>query len=74
MQTLTMKFGGTSVGSADAIRQAVAITQEAKQEAERVVIIVSAMSGNLCRCGAYGRIKRAVAKAAGDRASTGGGS
>ena len=45
MQTLTMKFGGTSVGSADAIRQAVAITQEAKEEAERVVIIVSAMSG-----------------------------
>ena len=26
--------------------------------------IVSEMSGNYCRCGAYGRIKRAVAKAA----------
>jgi aspartate kinase len=40
-----MKFGGTSVGSADAIRQAVAITQGACDEAERVVVIVSAMSG-----------------------------
>jgi isoquinoline 1-oxidoreductase alpha subunit len=26
--------------------------------------IVSAMTGNLCRCGAYGRIKRAVVRAA----------
>jgi len=26
--------------------------------------IVAAMTGNLCRCGAYGRIKRAVARAA----------
>lgn len=36
--------------------------------------IVSAMTGNLCRCGAYVRIKRAVAKAAEEMASTGGGS
>jgi isoquinoline 1-oxidoreductase alpha subunit len=36
--------------------------------------IVSAMTANLCRCGAYGRIKRAVARAAGEMASTGGGS
>jgi len=26
--------------------------------------IMAAMTGNLCRCGAYGRIKRAVARAA----------
>jgi isoquinoline 1-oxidoreductase alpha subunit len=26
--------------------------------------IVSAMNNNYCRCGAYGRIKRAIAKAA----------
>jgi isoquinoline 1-oxidoreductase alpha subunit len=31
--------------------------------------IVAAMTGNLCRCGAYGRIKRAVARAAGEMAA-----
>jgi isoquinoline 1-oxidoreductase alpha subunit len=31
--------------------------------------IVAAMTGNLCRCGAYGRIKRAVARAAGEMAT-----
>jgi isoquinoline 1-oxidoreductase alpha subunit len=36
--------------------------------------IMSEMSSNLCRCGAYGRIKRAVARAAGEMAATGGGS
>jgi isoquinoline 1-oxidoreductase alpha subunit len=36
--------------------------------------IVAAMTGNLCRCGAYVRIKRAVARAASEMASTGGGS
>ena len=33
--------------------------------------IVSGMSANCCRCGAYGRIKRAVARAAEEMASTG---
>lgn len=33
--------------------------------------IVSAMSNNYCRCGAYGRIKRAVAKAAEHGANSG---
>lgn len=31
--------------------------------------IVSAMNGNLCRCGAYGRIKRAVVRAAAEMAT-----
>ena len=34
--------------------------------------IASGMSKNLCRCGAYGRIKRAVAAAAAQTAETGG--
>ena len=36
--------------------------------------IVSAMNGNYCRCGAYGRIKRAVARAAEQMADSGGNS
>lgn len=36
--------------------------------------IVAVMTGNLCRCGAYGRIKRAVARAAEGMPSAGGGS
>jgi isoquinoline 1-oxidoreductase alpha subunit len=36
--------------------------------------IVAAMNGNLCRCGAYGRIKRAVARAAEGMAELGGNS
>ena len=34
--------------------------------------IVDRMSVNYCRCGAYGRIKRAVRRAAGETASAGG--
>ncbi len=46
MQTLTMKFGGTSVGSVSAIRQAMAIIREAREtQADRVAVIASAMSG-----------------------------
>ena len=45
MRSLIMKFGGTSVGDADAIRQVVAITQQATDEAGDVVVVVSAMSG-----------------------------
>lgn len=44
-RTLVMKFGGTSVGSADALRQAVQIIQDARKEYPRVVVITSAMSG-----------------------------
>ncbi len=45
MATLVMKFGGTSVGSADAIRQAADIVLEQAQAWERLVVVVSAMSG-----------------------------
>lgn len=45
MKTLVMKFGGTSVGSVAAIRQAGAIVQNARADWERVAVIVSAMSG-----------------------------
>ena len=43
--TLVMKFGGTSVGSTDALKSAVQIIQEARDEWARVVVITSAMSG-----------------------------
>lgn len=45
MSTLTMKFGGTSVGSATAIGQAVDIILDQAQDWDRLVIVVSAMSG-----------------------------
>lgn len=44
MNTVTMKFGGTSVGSENAIRNVVTIVQQASQT-RRVVVVVSAMSG-----------------------------
>lgn len=44
-QTLVMKFGGTSVGSAEALRQAAQIIKDARQEFPRVVVVTSAMSG-----------------------------
>ena len=40
-----MKFGGTSVGSAEAIAQVTRILADAYQEAPPVVAVVSAMSG-----------------------------
>ena len=45
MQTLVMKFGGTSVGKAEAIRQSANIVLAAKKDWPRVVVVVSAMSG-----------------------------
>jgi len=44
-QTLVMKFGGTSVGSADALVKAAQIVKDARAEYARVVVITSAMSG-----------------------------
>ncbi|MBI3161723.1 MAG: aspartate kinase [Chloroflexi bacterium] len=44
-KTLVMKFGGTSVGSADALKSAVQIIQDAKRDWARVVVVTSAMSG-----------------------------
>ena len=45
MKTRTMKFGGTSVGSAEAITQVIEIVREAVDQGDRVVIVVSAMAG-----------------------------
>jgi len=45
MTSLIMKFGGTSVGSAEAITQAAAIVLEQTQEWDQLVVVVSAMSG-----------------------------
>lgn len=44
-QTLVMKFGGTSVGSAEALVNAAQIVRDAKQDWARVVVVTSAMSG-----------------------------
>lgn len=44
-KTLVMKFGGTSVGSADALINATQIIRDAKQDWDRVVVVTSAMSG-----------------------------
>jgi len=44
-QTLVMKFGGTSVGSADALTKAIQIIREARAEYPHVAVITSAMSG-----------------------------
>ncbi len=45
MKTLVMKFGGTSVGSAEAIAQSAEIVKAAKSDWPAVAVIVSAMSG-----------------------------
>jgi aspartokinase/homoserine dehydrogenase 1 len=45
MTVLTMKFGGTSVGSVEAIDRAATIVLEQARAWDRVVVVVSAMSG-----------------------------
>jgi bifunctional aspartokinase / homoserine dehydrogenase 1 len=45
MKTITMKFGGTSVGSPEAITNVVQIVHEEIERGNRVVVVVSAMSG-----------------------------
>lgn len=45
MATITMKFGGTSVGSAEAITAAVDAVAHAVQRGDRVLVVTSAMSG-----------------------------
>lgn len=45
MQTITMKFGGTSVGSPEAINNVVNIVAESVAQGSRVIVVVSAMSG-----------------------------
>lgn len=44
-QTLVMKFGGTSIGSTEALIHATQIIQDAGAEWPRVVVVTSAMSG-----------------------------
>ena len=44
-QTLVMKFGGTSVGSVDALKQATQIINDAHEQYPRLVVVTSAMSG-----------------------------
>ncbi len=44
-QLITMKFGGTSVGSSESISNVVSIVQDEVQRGNRVIVVVSAMSG-----------------------------
>jgi aspartokinase/homoserine dehydrogenase 1 len=44
MSLIVMKFGGTSVGSAERIRQAATIVHQHAQRGEEVVVVVSALS------------------------------
>ena len=44
-KTLVMKFGGTSVGSADALMKATQIVKDVRTDFARVVVVTSAMSG-----------------------------
>lgn len=44
MSLIVMKFGGTSVGSAERIRQAATIVHQHAQRSEEVVVVVSALS------------------------------
>jgi aspartokinase/homoserine dehydrogenase 1 len=44
-QTLVMKFGGTSVGSVEAIAKATQIIKDERDEYSRLVVVTSAMSG-----------------------------
>jgi len=44
-KTLVMKFGGTSVGSVDALISATQIIRDAKKDWSRVVVVTSAMAG-----------------------------
>jgi aspartate kinase len=53
MATMVMKFGGTSVGSPEAIKSATAIVRKYTRGRNDVVVVVSAMSGvtnTLIRC------------------------
>lgn len=45
MKTVTMKFGGTSVGSIESIRNVIEIVQAEVDQGTRVVVVVSAMGG-----------------------------
>ena len=62
MQTLVMKFGGTSVGDANAIQQVVHIARQQQPQTTNLVIVVSAMGGvtdQLIRCATLAAANRA---------------
>ncbi len=44
-KSLVMKFGGTSVGSSEALAQAMAIVESSRPKWPRMVVVVSALSG-----------------------------
>jgi len=44
-KTLVMKFGGTSVGSVEAMTQAIRIVQQARQNWPHMVVVASALNG-----------------------------
>jgi aspartokinase/homoserine dehydrogenase 1 len=60
LATITMKFGGTSVGSVEAITNVVAITKRDLKAGNKVLLVVSAMSGvtdgllNVCKMAVNG--------------------
>ncbi len=60
-KTLVMKFGGTSVGTSDAIAQVIQITKNTLPEWHRMVIVASALSGVT-----NGLLDSAIRAAAGD--------
>ena len=64
MARLTMKFGGTSVGSAAAIEQVIAIARDFHDQDHELALVVSAMSGVTDQL-----LESASAAAAGDRAT-----
>lgn len=45
MSTLVMKFGGTSVGSEEAIRQCASIIKEERSRWDQIIVVTSALSG-----------------------------
>lgn len=55
MALVVMKFGGTSVGSAEQIREVATIVARSRQEGNRVTVVVSAMSGETDRLLALAR-------------------
>jgi len=63
MALIVQKFGGTSMGSVERIKNAARRSIAAHQEGHRVVVIVSAMSGETDRLLRLGRDVRAAAAA-----------
>ena len=64
MSRLVIKFGGTSVGSAQAIRQAATIASDLHAAGHAVVVVTSAMSGvtDLLLAGAHAASRAELGK------------